>query len=190
MTNESIKPNEPKTEQHSSDRKWKILVVILAVLLLLCGGCMIIWGGVPFFPATTPNAGGSTSQGVGLVVDPNANEYVEPVQAPGVAIPGFGEMTIPANTKELVGINLYNPKENDGWYYLTYTLCLLDKNGEVSEVLYESQLIPPNNIIKDIVLSRGLARGTYDAMMKVQPYRIADNTPTNNANLELTIIVK
>ena len=190
MTNESIKPNEPKTEQHSSDRKWKILVVILAVLLLLCGGCMIIWGGVPFSPAAAPNDGGSTSQGVGLVVDPNASEYVEPTPAPGVAIPGFGEMTIPANTKELSGINLYNPKENEGWYYLTYKLCLLDKKGEVSEVLYESQLIPPNNIIEDITLSRGLAKGTYDAVMKVQPYRIADNTPTNNADLKLTIIVK
>lgn len=190
MTTEQTKPNEPKSEQHSSDRKWKILVVILAVLLLLCGGCMIIWGGVPFFPAAAPNDGGSTSQGVGLVVDPNANEYVKPIPAPGVVIPGFGEMTISANTKELVGINLYNPKENEGWYYLTYKLCLLDKNRDVSEVLYESQLIPPNNIIKDITMSRSLAKGEYDAVMIVQPYRIADNTPTNNANLELTIIVK
>ena len=193
MTDDTTKPNEqttePKVEQHSSDKKLKILVVILAVLLILCG-TWIIWGGVPFFPATTPNDGGSSSQGGGLVIDPNAGEYVEPEQPPGVTIPGFGSMTIPANTKELKGINLHNPEKNEGWYYLTYKLCLLDKNGQVSEVLYESQLLPPGLYIQDITLSRGLAKGTYEAVMQVQPYRIADNSPTNNADLRLTIIVK
>ena len=107
-------PNEPKTEEQHSDRKWKILVVILAVLLILSGGCMIFWGGVPFFPAFAPNEPGSTSQGAGLAVDPNASEYVPPTQAPGVTIPGFGSLTVPANTKEIYGINLYNPIENEG----------------------------------------------------------------------------
>jgi len=64
MTDDTTKPNEqttePKVEQKSSDKKWKILVVILAVLLILCG-TWIIWGGVPFFPAAAPNDGGSSS---------------------------------------------------------------------------------------------------------------------------------
>lgn len=188
-TGPEIEPtHEQKTEHQSSDKKWKILVGILAVLLILCG-TWIIWGGVPFFPATAPNDGGSSSQGGGLVIDPNAGEYVKPV-VPGVTIPGFGEMTIPANTKELKGINLHNPSKNEGWYYLTFKLSLLDKNGEVSETLYESQLLPPGLYIQDITLSRGLAPGTYEAVMHVQPYRIADNTPTNNANMRVTIIAK
>lgn len=182
------KTEEPKTQEQRSDRKLKIIIVILAVLLILSGGCMIFWGGVPFFPAFAPNEPGSTSQGAGLAVDPNASEYVPPTQAPGVAIPGFGSLTVPANTKEIYGINLYNPIENEGWYYLTYKLCLLDKNGEVSEVLYESQLIPPNNWINHITFTRGLPKGEYDAVMLVQPYRIADNSPTNKANLKFTII--
>ena len=181
--------SEQKTEHQSSDKKWKILVGILAVLLILCG-TWIIWGGVPFFPAAAPNDGGSSSQGGGLMIDPNAGEYVEPEQAPGVAIPGFGKMTISANTKELKGINLHNPSQNEGWYYLTYRLCLLDKNGAVSEVLYASQLVPPGQYIQDITMSRGLAPGTYDAVMQVQPYRIADKSPTNNADLRITIIAK
>ena len=184
------KNEEPKMQEQHSDRKWKILVVILAVLLFLMGGTMIFWGGVPFFPATTPNDGGSTSQGTGLVVDPNAGEYVEPIPEPGVTIPGFGSMTIRANTKDVIGINLYNPIENEDWYYLTFKLCLLDENGKVSETLYESQLLPPGLYLQDITLSRGLAAGTYDAVMKVQPYRIADKSPTNNADLRMTIIVK
>ena len=184
------KNDEPKTQEQHSDRKWKILVAILAVLLLLTGGTMIFWGGVPFFPAAAPNDGGSTSQGAGLVVDPNAGEYVEPTPAPGVTIPGFGSMTIRANTKDIIGINLYNPIENEDWYYLTFKLCLLDENGKVSDTLYESQLVPPGLYLQDITLSRGLPVGEYDAVMKVQPYRIADKSPTNNADLRMTIIVK
>lgn len=151
---------------------------------------MIFWGGVPFFPAAAPNDGGSASQGSGLVVDPSASEYVPPEQPPGVVIPGFGELIIPVNTKEVTGINLHNPIENEGWYYLTYTIYLVDENDVASEILYESQLIPPNSLIKDITLSRGLAKGEYDAVLFVQPYRIADMSPTNNTNLKLTIIVK
>lgn len=193
MTDDTTKPNEqttePKVEQKSSDKKWKILVVILAVLLILCG-TWIIWGGVPFFPATTPNDGGSSSQGGGLMIDPNAGEYVEPEKAPGVTIPGFGSMTIPANTKELKGINLYNPIENEGWYYLTFRICLLDKNEEVSETLFESQLVPAGQYLQDITFIRGLPAGTYEAVMKVQPYRIEDKSPTNNADMRFTIIAK
>jgi len=193
MTDDTTRPREqtagPRVGQKSSGRKGRRRVVILAVLLRLCG-TWIIWGGVPFFPAAAPNDGGSSSQGGGLVIDPNAGEYVEPERAPGVTIPGFGSMTIPANTKELKGINLYNPIENDGWYYLTFRICLLDKNGEVSEVLYASQLVPPGQYLQDITLTRGLPAGTYDAVMQVQPYRISDKSPTNNADLRMTIIAK
>ena len=181
---------EPKTQEQRSDRKLKIIIVILAVLLLLTGGTMIFWGGVPFFSAFAPNNGGSTSQGGGLVVDPNAGEYVSPEQPPGVAIPGFGSITIPANARELIGINLYNPEENDGWYYLTFKLSLLDENEQVSETLYESQLVPPGLYLQDITISRGLKPGVYDAVMHVQPYYISDLSPTYNANLRMRIIVK
>ena len=189
MTDDSSEQTkEPTYEQHS-ERKWKILAAVLAVLLVLCG-TWILWGGVPFFPAAAPNDGGSSSQGGGLVIDPDAGEYVEPEPTPGVTIPGFGKMTIPVNTKELKGINLHNPIENEGWYYLTYKLCLLDEDEQVSEVLYASQLVPPGQYIQDITLSHGLKAGTYDAVMQVQPYRIADKSPTNNADLRLIIIAK
>ena len=181
---------EPKTQEQRSDRKLKIIIVILAVLLLLTGGTMIFWGGVPFFSAFAPNNGGSASQGAGLVVDPNAGEFVKPEQPPGVAIPGFGSLTIPANNKFINGIDLYNPIENEGWYYLTFAIGLLKADGTVSEILYQSQLIPPNNLVKNITLTRGLPKGVYDAVLLVQPYRIVDASPTNNANLKFTIIAE
>ena len=183
-------PTEPNTKEQRSDRKLKIIIVILAVLLILTGGTMIFWGGVSFFSAFAPNNGGSTSQGAGLVVDPNAGEFVKPEQAPGVVVPGFGMLTVPANTRELRGINLHNPIENEGWYYLTFKICLLDANGVESDTLYESQLVPPGLYLQDIVISRGLAPGEYDAVMHVQPYRIVDQTPTYNADMVMTIIAK
>ena len=190
QTNDPInEPVETHVEHQSSDKKWKILVGVLAALLILCGA-WIIWGGVPFFPAAAPNDDGSASQGGGLMIDPNAGEYVEPEPTPGVTIPGFGTLTIPANTKELKGINLYNPEKNDGLYYLTFRMSLLDETGEVSETLYESQLVPPGLYLQDITLSRGLAPGEYNAVMHVQPYRIADQSPTNNADLKFTIVVQ
>lgn len=178
-----------KSDDKQPDRIWKILVVILAVLLFLMGGTMIFWGGVPFFPATTPNDGGSTSQGTGLVVDPNAGEYVPGVIERSVVVRGFDELTIPPYTREIIGVDLHNPIDNDGLYYLTFQLSLLDDNDEVSETLYESQLVPPGLYLQDITLSRGLAPGKYEAVMHVQPYRIADLSPTNNVNLKMTIIV-
>ena len=184
------KTDEPKIQEQSSDRKLKIIIAVLAVLLLLMGGTMIFWGGVPFFSAFAPNDGGSASQGAGLVVDPNAGEYVEPKQAPGVSIPGFGLLTIRSNTPYIKNIDLYNPPENDGWYYLTFKLSLVNEDGVVSETLYESQLVPPGLYLQDITLSHGLAPGEYDAVMHVQPYRIDDLSPTNNANLRMTIIVQ
>lgn len=180
---------EPKTQEQRSDRKLKIIIVILAVLLILTGGTMIFWGGVPFFPAFAPNDAGSASQGTGLVVDPNAGEYLRPEQAPGVAVPGYVSLTFPENTREIIGINLYNPEENEGWYYLTYHLYLVNENGEITETLYESQLIPPGLYVPNITLSRGLPKGEYDAVMHVQPYRIADLSSTNNVNTRLTIII-
>ena len=80
--------------------------------------------------------------------------------------------------------------KNAGYYYLTFTLSLLDENGEVSETLYESQLVPPGLYLQEITLSRGLASGKYKAVMFVQPYRIADLSPTNNVDLKFTLNVE
>ena len=179
-----------KPDENRSALIWKAVAVVLAVLLILTGGMLLLSGGVPALSGSS-SGGGS---GVGLVVDPNAAEYVGQVvnttPEPGVKVLGFAKWTIPPYKKENLNIELHNPAANEGLYYQTYKLCLLDENGEVSEVLYESQLVPPNSIITKIDISRGLPAGEYDAVLIVQPYRIADMSPTNNANLKLTIIVK
>ena len=184
-----FEPTESKKK--SGKKKW--IVLLLLLLLIAVAGVFVISGGLTLiFPGLAPGSG-SSPLGGGLVIDPNAGDYVAPEapkQEQGVAIPGWGSMTIPANTQELNMVDFFNPIENDGLYYLTFKFCLLNANGEISEVLWESQAVPPGKHIQKITMSRGLPAGTYEAVVHVQPYRMSDQTPTNSANMRTTLIVK
>lgn len=182
MADKSYESGEERKEK--SNRIWKILVILLLVLLLF----VVTTGVVVFVPLLTEEK--KPSSGVNLDVDPFAGAFVEQERAPGVTIPGMASIQIPVNAKIVTGVDLYNPTENDGWYYLTFKLSLLDENDKVKETLYESGLLPPGDHIQTITLTRGLSAGTYDAVMHVQPYRMADKTPTNSADLKLTIYVR
>lgn len=132
--------------------------------------------------------------GVGLEIDPNAGEYVEPEReetpSKGVAIPGWGSITIPANQKE-VTVDFMNPDANKDLYYLTFELRLLDNSEKGYESLYKSGLVTPGLHIQKIELSRALQAGEYDAVVHVQPYKMdEDRTPTNNADMKTKLIVK
>lgn len=163
----------------SGRAKW---IILLVVIFAVIAAFLIVhpWTWEDDEPVPKPPSGG-------LVIDPNAGEYVEPTLGPpaqGVAIPGWGSITIPAN-QQTVSVDFYNPEANEGLYYLTYKLSLAD----TGEVLYESNAIPPGKHIQSITLNRALPTGTYAAMIHVQPYRIADETPTNNANMKITLNV-
>ena len=177
----------------------KIVVAVLATALVLSlgfGGLMVgslvtgdysflVWLGIG-----TP--GGSSGDGEGgLKIDTNAGDYVVPVVdskvEPNVAIPGWGRITLPAN-REYVTVDFHNPKENEGLYYLMFELRLLTDNGGYVS-LYKSDAVPPGKHIQSIKLNQTLSLGTYDAVIHVQPYRMSDETPTNNANMKTTLVV-
>ena len=177
----------------------KIVVAVLATALVLSlgfGGLMVgslvtgdysflVWLGIG-----TP--GGSSGDGEGgLKIDTNAGDYVLPVVdskvEPNVAIPGWGRITLPANT-EYVTVDFYNPEENEGLYYLMFELRLLTDNGGYVS-LYKSDAVPPGKHIQSIKLNQTLSPGTYNAVIHVQPYRMSDETPTNNANMKTTLVV-
>lgn len=159
----------------------KLLIVIVVLLIALIAACVVIWIGLS--DKEEPQGG------VGLTIDKDAGEYVapeaentEPTQ--GVAIPGWGTITIPAGQTE-VPVDFYNPDANQGLYYLTFKL---DLNGEI---LYESGLVESGKHIQKITLSRALEAGEYDAVIHVQPYKMDEKqTPTNNADIKTTLIVK
>lgn len=41
-----------------------------------------------------------------------------------------------------------------------------------------------------MTLTRPLEAGEYKAVVHVQPYRMSDQSPTNNADMETTLIVQ
>ena len=171
-------------------RSFLIVIILLLIIIGLMFGILMGMKGM-----TNSNDDNNNKGGVGLVVDPNAGEYVAPekeeLPKQGVAIPGWSSITIPANTKEIT-VDFMNPEANKDLYYLTFELRLLDDSKEEGyEVLYKSGLVQPGLHIQKIELSKGLAAGEYDAVMHVQPYRMNDEkTPTNNANMNTKLIVK
>lgn len=128
-----------------------------------------------------------------LDIDPYAGELVKPTSEPGVAIPGWGSMTLPAGVTE-AQTAMQNPPENEGLYYLTFELRLptVDEatGQEGYEVLFTTGLIPPGQYCNKVLLSRALEPGEYAAVVHVQPYRMSDKSPTNNADMETVLIVK
>lgn len=172
-----------------------ILLIVIIVLLLLAIGVGVFlalnMNKAPAAPAT-PTATNNPL----LTVDESAGDYVAPVQEekaemPGVAIPGWGSITIPPETTELTGmVDFYNPEANDGYYYLTFEIRIPAKNEDGYEAIYSSQLVPPGKHIQSITLTKGLPEGVYDAVIHVQPYTMDESlTPTNNADIRTKLIV-
>ena len=130
-------------------------------------------------------------EGMGLTVDPYSGTYVAPEKAEteedsgGIAIPGWGSIRIKAGEK-LVDVNLENPADNKDCYNMSFTLYL---KGQ-TEPLAETGLIRPGESALKLELSRPLEAGEYEATVHVQPYRLPDNSPTNNADIETVLIVE
>ena len=161
---------------------------VLSIILIAAILCLALVGCAKKKPQETTQR---PQGGVGLIVDPNQGDEdkQETVKAPNVAIPGWGELTIPPNTKDNITVNFYNPEENAGYYYLTFQLYLKNSDG-TKDVLYESQLVEPGKYMPKINLAHGLEKGEYEAFVHVQPYRMDGTlTPTNNADLKMKIIV-
>ena len=124
-----------------------------------------------------------------LQIDPNAGELITPTPAPtepGISIAGWSKIEIPAGVLE-ASVAINNPEDNTGWYYLTYELRL----KETEEIVFATGLIPPGMYCNKVTLSRPFESGIYPASLHVQPYRMdAEQSPTNNADLELMLVVK
>lgn len=173
--------------------KWA-LGALLAVVVLAAVAAVLIWQSTKPEAAPVPTA--SPTPTVELEIDPNAGELVTPTPAPtepGVAIPGWGSITLPAGVTE-ASTTLKNPDANADWYYLTFEMRLPtvdEETGEESyEVLFTTGLIPPGQYCNQVTLTRALEPGEYNVILHVQPYRMSDKTPTNNADTETLLIVE
>ena len=173
------------------------LIVLLALLAVTVG--LFVWQNQSAnrgAPEATLSPTVEPSPTVELQIDPNAGELVTPTPAPtepGVAIPGWGSITLPAGVT-VAATTLKNPEANEGWYYLTFEMRLPtadEETGEESyEVLFTTGLIPPGQYCNQVTLTRALEPGEYNVILHVQPYRMSDKTPTNNADTETVLIVE
>ena len=133
----------------------------------------------------------SDSAGVGLTVDPDSGIFVEPEieelekSDGGISIPGWGSINIASN-ETTVDVNLKNPEENEGKYDLAFTITL---DGE-EEPIAETGLIPAGKSALKLKLAKPLEPGTYEATVLVQPYRVDDQSKTNNAEIKTVIIAE
>ena len=173
-------------------RKQMQLLIALVAVVVLAVVAVLIWQSTKseVAPAASP------TPTVELEIDPNAGELITPTPAPtepGVAIPGWGSITLPAGVTE-AATTLNNPDANAGWYYLTFEMRLPtvdEETGEESyEVLFTTGLIPPGQYCNQVTLTRELEPGEYHVILHVQPYRMSDKTPTNNADTEMVLIVE
>lgn len=161
----------------------KILIALIILLLLL-----LIGGGI--YLLTQGNGAAQRAGSTALSIDPNAGEYAAPDPEEtdsdgGITIPGWGSISLPAGQTQ-VTVDFPNPAANADKYYLSFELRLKDTD----ETLCTTGLVPLGQTIQTITLSRALEAGEYAAVIRVQPYRMDEaQTPTNNADMETTLVV-
>ena len=153
-------------------------IILLAVIVTLT---VMLWPKAP-----------DNNAGMGLTVDPYSGSFVQPEKTAaeeestgGIAIPGWGSIHIQAGEK-LVDVNLENPTDNEGKYYLSFTVYLKGQD----KPLAETGLIQPGESALKLSLSHPLDAGEYEAVVLVQPYRMADGSATNNAEIETILIAE
>ena len=164
----------------------------------LTGGTMSPPGGFAVTPdwnhtaALRFTAHGAGTYGLTFRLQTEEDEVVSEIthsffayQAPAVgsiAVPGFARMRIGADTQN-VDVNLYNPAENPCYFKIS---LLLDDGT----VLYESGLIEPGKGLYEITLSRALAPGAYDAVVKYETFSPADMSVMNGVELNIKLIAE
>lgn len=161
--------------------------VFLAALALVVIACAV-FGAICF-----KNKNSAEPAGIGIEIDPNSGTFVAPEKdkneddekAPGIAIPGWGSIDIDAGKTE-VGVNLKNPEDNADKYDMSFTITL---KGE-DEPIAKTGLIKAGESCLKLTLARALEAGEYEATVLVQPYRVDDQSTTNNAEIDTVLVVK
>ena len=174
-------------------KRMQLIFALLAVAVLAVGA-VLIWKSTQ--PEAAPTVTAAPTATAELEIDPNAGALITPTPAPtepGVAIPGWGSITLPAGVTE-ASTTLKNPEANADWYYLTFEMRLPtvdeETGAESYEVLFTTGLIPPGQYCNKVTLTRALEPGEYNVILHVQPYRMNDKSPTNNADMETVLIVE
>lgn len=166
--------------------KQRNILIALSVILAL----LMIFDLIMCFCIVRMKENSGTSTG-GVVLDPGSEDERpgthETVKGPTVK--GFSSLTIPPDV-DTIAIDLYNPIENSGLYYMTFELRLPDESEQGYEVLFKTGYLAPGKHIYQVTLSHSLQEGEYETYLLVQPYRMKDLSPTNNVSAKVKLTVK
>lgn len=188
-------PADAKGGKHMSEqnesggivvKKKHIVIAVIIALLLIIAGIVVGLNWNNWFGTQEDTA---VTQAFDPDVDPNASAWTgqQPENAggesSGIQIPGYPSITIEADTQD-VAVALLNPEGNP--CYFTFELVLADTD----EVLYTSGLVPPGQAIYNISLSRPLAAGEYDAVIRISTTSLEDGSAMNGANVETVLIAQ
>lgn len=174
-----------KSSKSAQDwRTWAIVVLCVIVLILLLVLCCL--------PTNQPE---ETLPSTDIADKPEATDAsgqnIEQQDPAGnVLITGIWMIECSAGSTE-VTTNLQNPSENAGQYYLVFEIRLPDDSAKGYEILYCSEPVAPGDCITNITFSHALEKDVYDAILHVQPLRMDEgNTPTNNVDLDILLMVE
>ena len=116
-----------------------------------------------------------------IAIEENALPYAG--TGDSVLIPTPENVTVAAG-KQQVKILLYNPEGNN--CYLSFEIVLSDS----AETVYTSNLLKPGSCFEEILLSRGLEPGEYNAVLKTRAWRLEDITKVKDINQNFHISAK
>lgn len=165
-----------------------ILIALGVVLALLLFFNIVMC----FYIAELEESGGAPAgSSGGVIFDPGSEDERPGTQesVKGPTVKGFSSLTIPSDV-DTIAIDLYNPIENSGLYYLTFELRLPDDSEQGYEVLFKTDFLAPGKHIYQVTLSHSLQAGEYETSLLVQPYRMKDVSPTNNVSAAVKLTVK
>ena len=173
--------------------KGTLIVAVVIILLLIVGAMLLAINWNTWFGEKAPTGSGDNAadepwqgeidEGAGDWNGAQLPDKTDDAPAVGIKIPGYPSISLPKD-KETVNVALLNPEGNP--CYFTFELVLKDSG----ESLYQSKLVPPGKAITEITMTRALAEGEYEAVIKITTTSIEDGSAMNGANVETVLIVK
>lgn len=112
-----------------------------------------------------------------------ANESVSSIDLNArVTFPGFSSLSAKINDDGVAELmtQLYNPEKNGGKYYFIFEIRLINLDGSFKTV-YSSDKCYSGVPVSGGKLEGNFVEGTYNVVLHLQPYRLSDDTPTNNS---------
>lgn len=158
--------------------KKKTLVIIIAILVAAAAAA-----GILYYVTHSKDTGTANASAEVVPWDVDLTEETEETkQEEQIYLPGYGGMTLAANTKEQT-VSMGNPSANNCYFVITLKL----KDGTE---LFTSDYLKPGEGLEKINLNQELEAGDYEAVIEYKCYSMDDKSPLNGGSTEFQLIVK